>query len=317
MNAPLSRLRFLAGTAAAVALRPCSAGAQTLGRLRIGAGPGDTYGLVYYANDAGFFTRAGIDVEILLFTNGGQMAQAVAGGALDVGSADMIGLANAVGHGLPLGFFAGDMFYTSDAPTTVLCVARNGSIRTAKDLEGQTVGVPGLRAIAEFAAREWLHANGADDTKVSFIELPPTTLAPAIVRGTVQAAMLPEPFLSVSVTSGDVRPFAKAYDACAKRFYINSFFARRDWLAQNAEFVAHRLAPLIYETARWSNTHHAQTLPILAKYGKFEPDQVQHMTRATFATALDPRLMQPPLDLGTKYNVLDRRVPAAELIVKV
>jgi NitT/TauT family transport system substrate-binding protein len=315
VNAGLARSRFLAAAGAAGAgLRPRRSGAQASGRIRMGAIAVDGYALPYYAAEAGFFSRAGIDVEILPFANGALMAQAVAGGALDVGSADMIGIASAASHGLALAFFAGEYIYATDAPATLLCVARNGPIRTAKDLEGQTVAVPGLRSINEFAPREWLRANGADVAKVSFIELPLAAEVPAIVRGTVAAAMVVEPLLSMS--SDEIRTLGKAYDACAKRFYINSFFAKRDWLAQNADLLR-RLVPAIYDTARWANGHHAETLPMLAKVAKLEPERLRRMTRALYATDLDPRLMQPPLDIGTKYNVLDRSVPAAELIAKV
>jgi hypothetical protein len=52
----------------------------------------------------------------------------------------------------------------------------------------------------------------------------------------------------------------------------------------------------------------------LAKYSKLDMDRIRAMNRARFATALDPKLIQPVLDLAFTYGGLPRRFAAAELI---
>jgi ABC-type nitrate/sulfonate/bicarbonate transport system substrate-binding protein len=113
-----------------------------------------------------------------------------------------------------------------------------------------------------------------------------------------------------------VVPLAKAYDACAKNFYINSWFANRDWLAKNAETVR-KLVRAIYDTARWANSHHAETALILAKYAKMDPEKIRKMNRAVYDTVIDPKKLQPPLDIAWKYHALERPLLASELIVRV
>lgn len=108
----------------------------------------ESYAQPFYALEAGSFRRAGLAVEITAFNNGGGVVQAAAAGAVDVGLGDMIQIGSASLRGLPLGFFMGSNLYTTDAPTTMLCVAKNAPIRTAKDFEGQTIGVFSLRSIA-------------------------------------------------------------------------------------------------------------------------------------------------------------------------
>ncbi len=109
---------------------------------------------------------------------------------------------------------------------------------------------------------------------------------------------------------------ANVYDAIAKTWLINSYIARREWLPQNAE-AARRFARAIAEAARWSNTHHAETAPMLAKVTKLELAGLNKMTRATFATTLNFDYLQPTLDLALRYNALDKPVNAASLIVQV
>jgi NitT/TauT family transport system substrate-binding protein len=299
--------------AAAPVAAAAPARAQSI-KLRIGAAATESQAEPLYALDSGFYARAGIDADISLFTTGSQITNALVGGALDVGQADILQVAQAVSRNVPLAFFAGGMQYVSEAPTTVLCAAKDGPVHGAKDLEGQTLAVYGLRSAAEAYVREWLAQNGADPAKVRFVEIPPAATAAAIGRGTVTAAIVSEPVL---VTVRDtLRIVAKPYDACAKRFYINSWFSSREWLSKNAD-VARRLVQANYETARWANSHHDETAPILAKYTKLEAATIRAMTRGFYDTTLDPKLMQPVLDVAVKYKLLDRPLAAADISAKV
>jgi ABC-type nitrate/sulfonate/bicarbonate transport system substrate-binding protein len=109
---------------------------------------------------------------------------------------------------------------------------------------------------------------------------------------------------------------ANTYNTIADHFILNAFYARRDWLAENPD-LARRLAAALYDAAHWANTHHADTLAILVKYGKLDPDKLANVRRATYATALDPALLRPVLDIGLKYKVIDKALAPAEMIVRV
>ena len=305
-------LSLVAAGAAFAAARPVRA--QTV-KLRLAAVPTDSYAEPYYVNDGGFFAKAGLDVELQVFGTGGQITTAVAGNALEVGIADPIQVGSGVIRGVPFGFFAGGMMYSTDEPTSQLCVYKGGAIKSPKDIEGKAIGVNGLKSMAEFATRDWLRANGVDTDKIQFVEIPPSAMPPALQRGTVAAGVVSEPNLTI-VSEFDVIPIGKVYDACAKYFYINSWFARREWLAANPDTVR-KLVGAIYDGARWANAHHSETLQSLAKYAKLDIEKIRKMHRASYDTLLDPKKIQPPLDIAWKYHALDRQVEASQLIIKV
>ena len=79
--------------------------------------------------------------------------------------------------------------------------------------------------------------------------------------------MIGEPGLTA--VRDKIRVIGKPYDAIAKSFLISEWFTTPDWLAHNAA-LAKRLVAAIYETARWSNAHQDQTLPMLASYLKLD-----------------------------------------------
>ncbi len=303
-------LALLAAAPAAASARPAFAQAP---KLRIGAATSDSYLEPYFADAQGIFAKNGFNVELIPFPNSAAIVGAAAGNAIDLGMADMIQLATAVLHGVPFGFFAGAALYASDAPTTVLCVAKSNPIKTAKELEGQAVGVVALTSQSAVATTEWLHANGADTSTIKMFELPFPTMAAALERGTIAAALIGEPFFNFA--RDQIRLFSKPFDIIAKSFYIGAWFANREWARTNADLLR-RFSATVYETARWANGHQSDTLQILSKVTKIEIERVRTMNRIVWATSLDTKLMQPVLDIAAKYKLIDRPVAATDLMLK-
>jgi NitT/TauT family transport system substrate-binding protein len=308
------RRRVFLGTAAAFAFPARPARAQSAARIRMPAVATETFAETLYAQECGAFARAGLNVELQIFASGASANQAMSGGALDVSANDPLQLTSAIDHGVPYRYFAAGLLHVGDAPTTELCIAKNGPVKTAKDLEGQAIAVPTVLNLASLSVREWMSQQGADPNKARFVELPNPAMPAAIARGAVAAGMLGEPFITLS--ANETRVLANSYNTVADRFILNAFYARREWLSDNAA-IAHRLAAALYDAARWANTNHAQTLAILVKYGKLDPDKLANVRRATYATSLDPALLRPVIDIGIKYKAIDRALAPSEMIAAV
>ena len=281
--------------------------------VRIGSNPSESYAEPYYGSDAGMFARAGLNVEVESFANGAAIAQAILAGALDVGLTDVISVASAKVRNIPLVYFAPGVLYSSTAPTSTLCTTKESLLKTAKDLEGQTIAVNALKSMSECATREWMRTNGADPAKAHFVEVPPPAIIPAILRGTVAAGIVSEPAFSQSGDS--VRAISHPYDSVAKRFFITSYAANQSWLLQNG-VLAHRLLQTIVDIGRWANANHAATAITLAKYAKIDPDQLRTMTRVTLGDSLQPGFVQPVIDVAVRYGVIDHAVAANDIIFR-
>jgi ABC-type nitrate/sulfonate/bicarbonate transport system substrate-binding protein len=308
----LTRARALALFAATAAWRPHAARAQTA-PIRLGSvATGDSYALPFFAQEAGSFTRAGLNVEVQQIPQPGSIVAAVAGGSLDVGFVDPPLLANAHNRGLPMVYFAGGGMYSSDAPTTVLCVAPNAPIKTARDLYGGSIAIVVLASIGAAAIRSWIEQSHADLAQIKLIELPFPTMVTALAHGDVGAAFIGEPYLTQA--KNDVRKLANAFDAIAPRFLINACFTSRAWLARNGDIAA-RLASALSDASRWANAHHDDTAAILSANAKVPVDVVRSMNRVRFGD-LDPRLIQPVLDTAFKFKLLEKAVGAGDITTK-
>jgi NitT/TauT family transport system substrate-binding protein len=310
----MKRTDFLA-TIPLVAATTQIAAAQTA-TLRIGTLLTDTFAEAYYADDMGFFAKAGLTVEIQSFRNAGEISAAVLGGALDLGAGTPISLANAYLRGIPLRYIAAGGVYNSAAPTTGFCVAKDSPLKTAKDFEGKTISINGFKDPTQLSMIAWLTKNGADPSKVNMVELPTVETGQALARGTVAGGVMSEPSLSAAIASGDARFFAKNFDAIATSFLIVGWFTTTDWLKKNLP-VAKRFVSVIYQTAKWANANQTRSGQILQKYSKMSDVALHSMTRATYAESFDPSMINPTLALAAAYKFTDRLVTGAELSEKL
>jgi NitT/TauT family transport system substrate-binding protein len=302
-------LAFLLLPVLALVTLPGGAGAQSPAVLHVATGGKESDAQVYYAQELGYFAKAGLSVDIQTMANGAAIASAVAAGALQIGSSNILAIATARQRGLPFVFIAPGGQYRDSVPTTQLVTALASPIRTGKDLNGKTIGSISLRALDQFSAMAWIDANGGDSSTVKFIEIPTSEMAAALDRGTIDAAQMAEPFLSAN--RGKVRLLGKSYGAVAKQFLIAGWFAKSDWVAQNADVVK-RFDDAIAQSAQWANANPAKAGAILEKYAKIQanPD-ANHLN---YARTLEPSAIAPVLELGLKYKALAQALPAADLI---
>lgn len=276
--------------------------------------PVDSAGEVFFAKDQGFFAKQGLDVDIEPGTNGSAIASAVSTDAVDIGYSDLVTLAKGYLKGIPFIAIAPAALWTSAAPTAGLAVLTNSPIKSAKDLAGKVIVIPGLATLAEYSPRAWIDQNGGDSTTVKFIEMPYSAMPAALTAGRVDVAYISEPFLAL--VKNDVRILGYAHNAVAKQFLQSAWFTTPQWAKAHPDLVR-RFAAAMRETAIWANqkSNQAKSAEILAKYTKIDIATVTAMARAHFAETLTVGLIQPAIDVSAKYGKFDA-FPADRLIYR-
>ncbi len=306
----IRRSTFIGATLAALA---APARAQTTATLRVSTGTAEVGALQFYAADLGFYAKAGLDVQLMPAQNGPANAAAVASGSLDIGSGNALALAQARERGIPFVYISPSGEYSSAAPTAGLVVPKSSPARTAADLAGKTIAVATLGSLGEIATRAWLDQHHVDLKSVKFVELPFPAMDVAIATGHVDAAAVEEPLLSRILVS-DAKLFADIYDAIADSFSEGGSFTTEDFVRTHP-LAVRRFAAVMAETARWANANPAASAVILKKYTGIDVSEERH--RVHFAERLDPRQLQPLIDVAAKYGTLKASFPAAQMIASV
>jgi NitT/TauT family transport system substrate-binding protein len=315
----MKRARMISATGAVLATSAflVPAGAQTSATIRIATLPADISGEVFYAQEMGFFDKAGLNVEITPLHDGSTIAASALSGAIDIGYTGVFELLNGRERGLAFQMLAPANMHVAAQPTAALvAVLANGPLMTAKDLVGKIIAVNPLRGATYLAARAWLDKNGGDSTKVNFLELPLPTMADAIKAGRVDAALidaLGDP--TVGKPGDPLRLLGCAFDAISPAFVPSVFMSSTDWFVKHGS-DARKFASAMRETAVWANAHHSESAEILAKYTKLTVAQLQGITRVTYGVDLTPALIQPAIDTAAKYGIIAKSFPAGDILPK-
>jgi len=309
----VSRRRFIALSASFVGVSRATAAAQGLVALRVAANPDEDCIACLYAQESGIFRRLGLDVTMSPSTSGSAVAAAVAGGTIDIGKSSLIGLITAHARGVPLILIAPAAEYSSGAPNTGTIVRADSTIRTARDLSGKTVAVPSLKGQQQIATMTWIDRSGGDSSSVRFLELPQSQDLAALDAGRVHAATVTDPLFAQALATKRARLLAYTTSAVSKHFLVAAYFCTIDFARKNPDVVTH-FARGIADGARYANAHHAETIPLIAKFTSIEPDVIASMNRVVCGITLDPRLIQPNIDAAARYKTIPARFEAREMI---
>jgi NitT/TauT family transport system substrate-binding protein len=311
---PTVKRRLFVSAAAAATVLPAAVRAQTPVTLKIGIIPAEICGQVIYGAEAGYFSRAGLDMQMQTFPSGGAIAAALAGGALDIGMVDLTSMINAHVRGIPFVALAPGLVNSSEAPTFAIVVRGDSDIRSAKDLNGKSIGVNGLNNIAQVSAMAWIDNNGGNSKAVKFVELPLPAKAAAIKAGTIDASLDTEPFLTYGLDQG-FRAFYMEVKPIASPYLLDVFASTREWAQKNSAAAA-KFISAMHDTSVWANANHQLTAPMLAKATRLPLEVVQRMRRGAFAVNEDPKLVQPVIDAVVRYGIIAKGFPASELMYK-
>jgi NitT/TauT family transport system substrate-binding protein len=314
MNAHVSRRRALtlalaplAAAALPVPLRAQSAPAP----IRCATTGATVFAHPYLAQDLGFFRRAGLNVEITPFPGGQLTITSVVTGNSDIGITTPTQLGAAISHDIPVRMIGYSGQWDAKATWGGLYVTRDSPLRDAKSLEGKTVGVNALSSTNFLTVVAWLTQNGVDPAKVKSIEVPFAEIAAALKRGTIDAGVTTEPFLSAS--KDELRPIGRVFDSLGTRWSVSCWFSRLDYIRSNGPLLK-RVMDAAYESAKVANARHDLANPIISKYSKLPLELVNAMSPVVFAEAPDPAGSRLELEWAYRYKIFTKPLTIEEMM---
>jgi NitT/TauT family transport system substrate-binding protein len=301
-----------AGAGLLLGLRPVSA-QSALPTVRMGTMPNDVEGEPFYGADSGTWQASGITADVTYFTTGANIITALLAGNIDVGIANPLSLAVAIARDIPLQALAPGVLITKQHTYPNLVIAKDSPMKSPKDLAGATIGVSEVKSFNYYSVLAWLDGYGVALKSIKFVELPFTEVGVALQRGIIQAGFLPEPFTSQFLAAGLIRLFGDTYIAIAPELSVAIWCGTRAWVKNNPDTVKKFLNG-VYATAKYCNTHQAETGATLIRVAKLDPTTLSSVRRAYFATQPDKKYLDPILQMAGKYGALPRPVSYEEFM---
>ena len=299
----------IAGLCAVALFAPLAgAGDAELTKVKVAFLPAEPAALVTFAKHRGMFTKQGIDAEMVPRTDPAVNTAALLSGDVQFVGAHLGAAALLKSRNAPVKVVASGALYDPKNPTSALGAPRSKSIARARDLAGKTILIDSPNTIAHIGVLKWLKRGGVsqDDVTIKFVLFP--DMLASLSKGDVDAAFLPEPYLTQAVQEGS-KIVAYPFNAvCSKECLLTFWVARAD---QDSNLIA-RFRNAVQKAAVWANQpkNDAASAKILAKYMKVVPK----MRRTRFGTRLRLSLAQPFLDAFIEFGVIPASFKATDLV---
>jgi NitT/TauT family transport system substrate-binding protein len=224
---------------------------------------------IFCAIENGFFKDEGLDVE-LVKCEWSKYKDVLALGGFDITHHLIMYLLKPIEQGLDVKFTAG-----IHRGCLRIQAAVDGTIKTAKDLRGKRIGVPGMGTPPFIFANRVLTANGMDGSRdVTWSVFPAGELGLALEKGEIDAVADSEPIGTLLLANGKVRNVVdQSNDPPYKDEYCCAVVVNGKFLANNPKAAAAATRALL-RGAKWVETNPAAAarLSVEKKYLASNPE---------------------------------------------
>ena len=192
-----------------------------------------------YAQDAGYFSDAGLDVEFIAVQGGPAVVSAVASGEADVGYAAPVPPINARLNGVPVKMFLQLGQEVAPDRTYIFALASKASgVTDMVSVKGKKIGINANGGLCELMWRDHLASAGLTIDDVNVVVLPFPEQEAALQLGNIDATCTFDPFYSSILSNTDIGASVFASGTLAdltEPLMNDALFASDDWLSANGE----------------------------------------------------------------------------------
>lgn len=312
---PMKRAPFVLCVLLSSLLAAASALAADPAPIKIGYIPVGDCLQYYVAEDLGYFAAEGLAATGLPMKGGAVIAPAVEGGELAIGWSNTVSIILAHAKGFDFAFLApGAEGVAGSNDVHALIVPTDSTLASVKDLAGKTVAINTLGNINEAAMRALAEKAGIAPDSIRLVEVPFPDMAAALAKGSVQAALVLEPFVTAAVSRGAAKVLDPSPHAVfGSPYLMGGWFAKRAWLKDHpAEAAAFLRA--VTKASAFIAGHPDKAREILSQRTKLAPELAAEVVLPRFPEKLDAAALTGIIDVSARFGLLQKPFPAAEIL---
>ncbi|WP_244253536.1 ABC transporter substrate-binding protein [Micromonospora antibiotica] len=305
----------LTGCTDSDASTPSAPTSGDLRKVRVAALPITETAALWGGIKAGIFAERGLQVEVVPAQGGAQAIPALMNGDIDFAIGQPFGPFRADLQNLGvviIGNYASS-YADGDDINAVVASAKSG-IRRPADLAGKRVAVNSLGAAGDVTIMAAVEQDGGDPKKIKFVEVAFPDAPAQLAAGNIDAAWVPEPFVTQLKGRGDtlvVAPYQAVVPGLATLTTITTT-ARTD---KDAKLVGDFSAAM-RKTLEWARDPANQPAVRQAIKDNLQlpPPVAESVRLPAFGWDVDRASLQKLAELAQKYRVLDRQPDLDRLI---
>ena len=283
------------------------AAAAELTRVRVGILATGEFCQTYIAQKKGFFTKNGLDVELIYFQGGSQVIQAMLGGDLPL-------TVTAGPEGVIAKLQGADIaLLSANNPTMHFSLYVAPEIKKAEDLRGKTAGISRFGSASDFSIRYIFKSVNLAERDVTIVQIGdnPSRLA-ALKTKAIQATVFTTPNTVRARKAGFVS-LVDAYELGLK-FQGSGIASTGAFLRDHRPLVEQFMKGFL-EGVAYAKTHKEESLPLIKEFMKLNDQDEVEDTYQVIIRDIQP-LKPYPLKEGveTVLRNVESTIPKAKTV---
>lgn len=262
----------------------------------------DSAGL-YIAQQRGLFAKEGLHVKIVPARSSATVIADQLAGKVDVSTGNYVSYILAEAGGAKLRVLAAGSVMGPNIQ--MILVPPNSKITTAAQLKGKRIAVNANNNIGTLLVDAVLNDNAIlpSPQNVHYVPMPFQAMAQALKNGTVDAAWMPEPFVTEAEESVGAQPLADTDQGTTQNLPIGGYVVTQAW-AHKYPNTAAAFTRAITAAQQIADTDTAAVQRAVIKYAAVPPSIATITSPPSFPLRLDPVSIQRVANLMLQFNLL-------------
>jgi len=308
------------GSVLALSLTACGGSGDTGGGdgelrpLTIGIIPIAPSAAMQLGVDEGIFERHGLDVTLETAQGGAAMLPAVSGGSMNIGVGNPLSVILAKDQGLEMQILSG---YSSSLPEgediTGVAANKDAGIGSWADLAGKTVAVNTVNGQGDLTIKEAVSRAGGDPDAVNFVEMPFQDMPAQLDRGEIDAAWVPEPFLTQLVGGESTELVGYNYQETVPGLDTMVTFSSQKFVEENPEVVEDYEAA-VAEALEFAQQNPERVQETIVSLLNMPEEVAGELRLEEFDAETDREELEQLSELMVKYGVVENEPDLDEII---
>ena len=269
---------------------------------------------LYAANKLGYFKDAGLEVAIEFAAGGAQSLPLVMQGTLQLSNGPIVSVALANQQGFDLRLLGPSLDDKRTTPgQTASLVKSDSPVRNVADLKGKRVGVNTINSVNWMYDRAFLRKHGLDPSQVTYVEVPFPSMVDALIRGSVDAINVAQPFHRIAVNTGQARVLGYPFVEVQPGLHIAAFGGSAAWLDANPNTVR-AFSQAMRRSVEYLRANPREAKNLIAEFTKSKRELVEEVPIDDWSTDLSVADVAATLKVMQQEGLLKKPIDAASLI---
>ena len=272
--------------------------------VRVAALPIAETGALWAAIDEGIFADHGLELEIVPAQGGAQAIPALLSGDIQFAIGQPFGPFRADLQDLGvviIGDYANSLAEGKDV-NAVVALGDSG-ITGPADLAGKRVSVNSLGAAGDVTIMKAVEDAGGDPTTIEFVEVPFPDAQAQLEAGNIDAAWVPDPFMSIITGPGGGTIVVHPYQATIPGLSVLTNITTQALMDEDPELVAD-FATAMSEALDWASANEEAVRAAIATNLDIPEEAAAGITLPTFTSEINVSDLEALATLAVDFGVL-------------